>query len=164
MACVAHLLIILTFTDKSVMVLRFSIQHHLRCVSTSSYLRRSCAHGRISFSSGVACVRDKSTPTTVFPRHSSAYESVSGLRNDQSASGVILIDVSFQSIALFLHHYSFKELFSSDRPELIKPKDENIPGVSHPLAAYLKGIAILEHTDKLFLILQREWTLTDVGP
>jgi len=86
-----------------------------------------------SIISGVPCVRDKSTPTTVFPRHSSAYES---------------------SIALFLHHYSFKELFSSDRPELIKPKDENIPGVSHPLAAYLKGIAILEHTDKLFLILQ----------
>ncbi|KAG9012323.1 hypothetical protein FRB93_001745 [Tulasnella sp. JGI-2019a] len=78
-------------------------------------------------------VRPIEKPTTVFPRRSAAYES---------------------GAAFGLHHYSFDELFANDPPELIKPAAEPA-GVSHPLATYLKGIAILDRTEELFGAMQK---------
>ncbi|KAG8858544.1 hypothetical protein FRB96_005216 [Tulasnella sp. 330] len=78
-------------------------------------------------------VRPAERPTTVFPRRSAAYES---------------------GVAFNLHHHSFEELFANDPPELIKPTNEPA-GVTHPLATYLKGIAILDRTEELFGTLQK---------
>ncbi|KAG8979859.1 hypothetical protein FRB90_007863, partial [Tulasnella sp. 427] len=76
---------------------------------------------------GTPLARDPETPTTVFPRPSSTYES---------------------GVALTLQNTSFKELYENNPPQIPSPPDEP-EGSSHPLATYLKGLALMEKANRL---------------
>ncbi|KAG9051133.1 hypothetical protein FS837_011979 [Tulasnella sp. UAMH 9824] len=76
---------------------------------------------------GTPLTRDPVTPTTVFPRPSKTYES---------------------GLALTLQNTSFKELYENNPPQIPSPVNEP-EGSSHPLATYLKGLALMERANQL---------------
>ncbi|KIO22747.1 hypothetical protein M407DRAFT_116246 [Tulasnella calospora MUT 4182] len=76
---------------------------------------------------GTPLTRDPVTPTTVFPRPAKTYES---------------------GLALRLQNTSFRELYENNPPQIPSPPDEP-EGSSHPLATYLKGLALMERANKL---------------
>ncbi|KAG8978482.1 hypothetical protein FRC05_010727 [Tulasnella sp. 425] len=76
---------------------------------------------------GTPLTRDPVTPTTVFPRPSRCYET---------------------GIALELQNTSFRELYENNPPQIPSPAGEP-EGSSHPLATYLKGLALMERANQL---------------
>lgn len=76
---------------------------------------------------GTPLTRDPVSPTTVFPRPSRCYET---------------------GTALELQNTSFRELYENNPPQIPSPAGEP-EGSSHPLATYLKGLALMERANQL---------------
>lgn len=53
-----------------------------------------------------------------------------------------------QGLALKLQNTSFKELYENNPPQIPSPVNEP-EGSSHPLATYLKGLALMERANQL---------------